>query len=211
MAPSKPLEEVSRISDVNYDSEDLASVKKTLAGDSRAFEALVKRHQSLVYNVLYRMVQDSEVARDLTQDAFIKAFRNLKQFDQKQYKTVKPWLMKIATNNALDYLRQSKSTVSLDQLLNDEPYLEPSSNKDASVEAEHTIFVEKLNQALMLLPLRYRQAFVLRYQFEFSYDEISTTMHENENTVRTLLFRAKDRLRKLIFAKSGRADNVNGL
>jgi RNA polymerase sigma-70 factor (ECF subfamily) len=141
----------------------------------------------------------------------LKAFRNLKQFDQKHYKTVKPWLIKIATNNALDYLRQSKSTVSLDQLLSDEPYLEPSTNVDASVDAEHTMFVEKLNQALALLPLRHRQAFVLRYQFEFSYEEISKSMQENENTVRTLLFRAKDRLRKLILEKSGRADNVTGL
>lgn len=193
------------------DNEDLACVKQTLAGDRRAFEALVKRHQGLVYNLLYRMVQDSEVARDLTQEAFLKAFRNLKQFDQKHYRTVKPWLIKIATNNALDYLRQSKSTVSLDQLLCDEPYLEPSTNIDASVDAEHIMFVEKLNQALTLLPLRHRQAFVLRYQFEFSYEEISKSMQENENTVRTLLFRAKDRLRKLILNKSGRADNVTGL
>ena len=196
---------------ININIEDLACVKKTLAGDRRAFEALVKRHQGLVYNLLNRMVQDNEVARDLTQDAFLKAFRNLNQFDQKHYKTVKPWLIKIATNNALDYLRQSKSTVSLDQLLSDEPYLEPSTNVDASVEAEHTMFVEKLNQALALLPLRHRQAFVLRYQFEFSYEEISKSMQENENTVRTLLFRAKDRLRKLILDKSGRADNVTGL
>lgn len=195
----------------SIDNEDLACVKKTLAGDRRAFEALVKRHQGLIYNLLNRMVQDSEVARDLTQEAFLKAFRNLKQFDQKHYKTVKPWLIKIATNNALDYLRQSKSTVSLDQLLSDEPYLEPSTDVDASVDAEHTMFVEKLNQALALLPLRHRQAFVLRYQFEFSYEEISKSMQENENTVRTLLFRAKDRLRKLILEKSGRADNVTGL
>lgn len=195
----------------NIDSEDLACIKKTLAGDRRAFEVLVKRHQGLVYNLLNRMVQDSEVARDLTQDAFLKAFRNLKQFDQKHYTTVKPWLIKIATNNALDYLRQSKSTVSLDQLLCDEPYLEPSTNIDASVDAEHTMFVEKLNQALALLPLRHRQAFILRYQFEFSYEEISKSMQENENTVRTLLSRAKDRLRKLILDKSGRADNVSGL
>jgi RNA polymerase sigma-70 factor (ECF subfamily) len=52
----------------------LPASKKTLAGDRRAFEALVRRHQGLVYNLLYRMVQDSEVARDLTQDAFLKGF-----------------------------------------------------------------------------------------------------------------------------------------
>ncbi|CAN5212872.1 RNA polymerase sigma factor RpoE [soil metagenome] len=198
-------------SSYSLDNDDIACVNKTLAGDSRAFEVLVKRHQGLVYNLLNGMVQDSELARDLTQDAFLKAYRNLKQFDQRHYKTVKPWLIKIATNNALDHLRQSKSTISLDQILSDEPYLEPSTNKDASVDAEHIMFVEKLNQALMLLPLRYRQAFVLRYQFEFSYDEISKSMEENENTVRTLLFRAKDRLRKIIMGKSGRADNVTGL
>ncbi len=192
------------------DIDDLAAVKETLAGDRHAFERLVVRHQSLIYNILVRMVTEPEVARDLTQDAFLKAFRGLKQFDQKQYKTVRPWLVKIATNSALDHLRRVKSTVSFEQIMNEEPHLEPLSPSDTSSDVERILFVEKLSQALALLPLRYRQAFILRYQYEFSYDEISKAMKENENTVRTLLFRAKERLRKLILS-TGKADNVNGL
>ncbi len=192
------------------DIDDLAAVKETLAGDRHAFERLVVRHQNLIFNILARMVTEQEVARDLTQDAFLKAFRNLRQFDQKQYRAVRPWLVKIATNSALDYLRQVKSTVSFEQIMSEEPYLEPISASDTSIDVERILFVEKLNQALSLLPLRYRQAFILRYQYEFSYDEIGKAMQENENTVRTLLFRAKERLRKLILT-TGKADNVNGL
>jgi len=191
------------------EENDLAAVRKTLAGDRHAFAVLVKGHQSLIYNILNRMVQDQEVARDLTQDAFLKAFRHLKQFDQRQYKSVKPWLVKIATNSALDYLRQAKSTSSLDQILNEEPHLEPATTCEAGADLDRILFAERLSQALALLPLRYRQAFILRYQFEFSYDEISKSMQENENTVRTLLHRSKERLRKLILKEE--ADNANGL
>ncbi|HNM51219.1 MAG TPA: sigma-70 family RNA polymerase sigma factor, partial [Candidatus Obscuribacter sp.] len=65
-------------------------------------------------------------------------------------------------------------------------------------EAEMNLFITKLSWALSLIPLRYRQAFILRYQFDLTYEEISQVMNENENTVRTLLHRAKERLRKLI-------------
>jgi RNA polymerase sigma-70 factor (ECF subfamily) len=189
------------------DDDDLKAVNQTLAGDQRAFEGLVRKHQGLVYNVLYRMVLDSELARDLTQDAFLKAFRNLRQFDQRQFKAFKPWLVRIASNGALDYLRQ-KWPDSLDQILVDEPLQEPASAIDVSDEVDKTMFVDEVAAALLHLPVRYRQAFVLRYQFEFSYEEISRVMQENENTVRTLLFRAKDRLRKLIIKEAGRIDNV---
>lgn len=190
------------------DREDMNAVSQTLAGEHNAFEVLVRKHQSLIYNVLYRMLLDSELARDLTQDAFLKAFRSLRQFDKRQYRAVKPWLVRIATNGAFDYLRQKRPAASLDQILNDDPALEPASTFDVSDEVDKIMFVEEVAMALSRLPLRYRQAFVLRYQYEFSYDEISKSMNENENTVRTLLHRAKDRLRKLIIKDAGRADNV---
>lgn len=184
------------------EESDINLVRSTLSGDARAFEVLVRRYQTLVLTVVLRTTGDQESARDLTQDTFVKAYRALKTFDQRR--SFKAWLLSIASNAAIDLLRTRKNALSLETILEEEPYLEPHSNAAAGnpeKEAEMNIFVGQLSWALSLLPLRYRQAFVLRYQLDLTYEEISTVMKENENTVRTLLFRAKDRLRKLITSK----------
>jgi len=164
----------------------------------QAFAQLVRRYQGLVLSVIFSLVRNEESARDLTQETFLKAFRALKSFDQNR--SFKPWLLRIANNCALDYLRtrQNKEEVSLDLIMEEEPGLEPFDKNDPSELAEHNLFIEKLSLALHLLPLRYRQAFVLRHQYDLTYDEIAEVMQESENNVRTLLFRARDRLRKLL-------------
>jgi RNA polymerase sigma-70 factor (ECF subfamily) len=173
-----------------------------------AFGHLVRRYQGLVLSVVFAMVKNDETARDLTQETFLKAFRALSQFDTSR--SFKPWLLRIANNSTLDYLRtrQNKEEVSLDLIMEEDPGLEPFDNNDPSEIADHNLFIEKLGVALKLLPLRYRQAFVLRYQFDLTYEEIAEVMQESENNVRTLLFRARDRLRKLLLEspKKGRKE-----
>jgi RNA polymerase sigma-70 factor (ECF subfamily) len=163
-----------------------------------AFAHLVRRYQGLVLSVTYALVKNDETARDLTQETFLKAFRALAQFDTNR--PFKPWLLRIANNAAYDYLRskQNKEEISLELIIEEEPGMEPYSNDDPSEIADNNLFIEKLGVALKLLPLRYKQAFVLRYQFDLSYEDIAEVMQESENNVRTLLFRARDRLRKLL-------------
>lgn len=174
-------------------------VEASLKGDKKAFESLVRQYQSLVLNVVYRQVLDEEAAHDITQETFVKAYRRLATFDKRR--SFKTWLLTIASNSAIDYLRARRPKLSLDEILAEEPYLEPSARDNPEEEVELTLFVDKLSKAAALLPLRYRQAFALRYQFDLTYSEISQVMNENENTVRTLLFRAKDRLAKLLASK----------
>jgi len=173
----------------------------------QAFGQLVRRYQGLVLSVTFAMVKNEETARDLTQETFLKAFRALSNFDTSR--SFKPWLLRIANNTTLDYLRskQNKEEVSLDLIIEEEPGLEPFDSNDPSEIAEHNLFIEKLGVALKLLPLRYRQAFVLRYQFDLTYEEIAEVMQESENNVRTLLFRSRDRLRKLLLEST--ASNKN--
>jgi len=167
----------------------------------QAYGHLVRRYQGLVLSVTYALVKNEETARDLTQETFLKAFRALNQFDTNR--PFKPWLLRIANNSTLDYLRskQNKEEVSLELIIEEEPGLEPFDSNDPSEIAEHNLFVEKLGLALKLLPLRYKQAFVLRYQFDLTYEEIAEVMQESENNVRTLLFRSRDRLRKLLIER----------
>lgn len=178
-------------------------VQKSLKGDAKAFEALVRHYQVLVATVVHRTVQDDEAARDITQETFVKAFRSLKTYDGNR--SFKTWLLAIAGNTCIDYLRSNgsgKQSLSLEKILEEEPYLEQNfaTSRKASPEeeAEMNLFITRLGWALSLIPIRYRQAFILRYQFDLTYEEISQVMNENENTVRTLLHRAKERLRKLI-------------
>ncbi len=189
------------MSEINTE-RDIDLVQKSLKGDAKAFEALVRHYQVLVLTVVHRTLQDQEAARDITQETFVKAFRALKTFDGKR--SFKTWLLAIASNTCIDYLRSrsSKGALSLEKILEEEPYLEQSfataQKTSPEEEAEMNLFITKLSWALSLIPLRYRQAFILRYQFDLTYEEISQVMNENENTVRTLLHRAKERLRKLI-------------
>lgn len=178
----------------------------------QAYAQLVRRYQGLVLSVVFALVKNEESARDLTQETFLKAFRALKTFDRSR--SFKPWLLRIANNCALDYLRakQHKDEVSLDLIMEEDPGLEPFDKNDPSELAEHNLFIEKLALALQLLPLRYRQAFVLRHQFDLSYDEIAEVMQETQNNVRTLLFRARDRLRKLLLESqpTSKSEKENG-
>jgi RNA polymerase sigma-70 factor, ECF subfamily len=179
-------------------ADDSKLIKATLAGNGAAFAALVKEYQGLLYNMILRLVDNNELAADLTQEAFLKSYRSLPQFNLGKSQSFKPWLLRIGSNVALDYLRKQRAELSLDQILEEEPQKEPSSGRSVSEDVEEQIFIEELSLALGQIPLRYRQAFILRYQFDLSYEDISKVMQENENTVRTLLFRAKDKLRKLI-------------
>ncbi len=179
---------------VNTSDQEL--IAQIVNGNNKAFEPLVQRYQTLVASVVLRMVQDQEAVRDLTQDCFVKAYRNIKSYNPD--KSFKTWLLTIANNSTIDYLRAKKPALSLEAILEEEPHLEPgeSSQSESSLESEMTI--KELSRALDKIPLRHRQAFILRYQFDLSYEDIAQVMHESENNVRNLLFRAKTSLRKLI-------------
>jgi len=182
---------------------DRELIVEVLKGDTRAFEPLVQRYQSLVASVILRIVQDQEAVRDLTQDCFVKAYRNIKSYQlDRPFKT---WLLTIANNSAIDYLRAKKPALSLESLLEDEPHLEPGQSAQSESQLETELTMEELARALDQIPVRYRQAFILRYQFDLSYQDIAQVMHESEANVRNLLFRAKSSLRKLI------ADSALGL
>lgn len=190
--------------------EEKKAVRATLSGDTRAFGQLVLAYQDLVFTMLFKLLDNRDLASELAQETFVKAFKNLKRFDLA--KSFKPWLLTIATNLAYDYLRQSKKTSSLEQILEEEPYLEPRDpnlRADPAYEAEHNQFQQALAKAVQSLPIKYRQAFLLRYQLELSYEEIGKIMTEKENNVKNLLFRSKERLRKLLFADGIKYSELN--
>lgn len=173
----------------------------TLSGQKRAFEGIVRRYQKLVYNVAYQIVQSHESAAELTQDTFLKAYKALGTFENRC--KFKPWLLKIASNTALNQIRDSKSKYldSLEELLEESPHAEPASSKCVEEEVELRFSQAKLMDALQKLSPRQRQIFVLRYQHDLPYADIATITEETESTVKSLLFRIREKLRKMILAE----------
>ena len=173
----------------------------TLSGQKRAFEGIVRRYQKLVYNVAFQIVQNHEVAADLTQDTFLKAYKSLGTFENTL--KLKPWLLKITSNTALNQIRDSRSKYldSLEELLEESPQSEPASSKCLEEEIELRFSHAKLMEALQKLSARYRQIFILRYQHDLPYADIASITEETESTIKSLLFRIREKLRKMILAE----------
>lgn len=183
------------------DLDDIKLVGLCLAQDRKAFEVLVRRYQKLVYNVVYHMVQSHETAADLTQETFLKAYRSLGGFRSEH--RFKPWLMKIATNSALNSIRDAKGSAadSLDFILEESPQAEPESDENLENLVEQRFTQAMLLESLLLLPVIQRQVFLLRYQHDFSYAEIAAVLDQPETTIKSMLFRIKEKLRKIMVKK----------
>jgi RNA polymerase sigma-70 factor (ECF subfamily) len=171
-------------------------VGRTRSGDNKAFESLVRRYQKLVYNVIFQMVRSHESASDLTQDTFLKAYKALPSFDTTR--SFKPWLLKIATNTTLNQLRDRKGQESLEELLEQNPQAEPASPEDVEREVEWRVSQHMLFEALGKLPLPQRKVFVLRYQHDLPYEDIAEISDLSVSSVKSLLFRARENLRKIL-------------
>lgn len=176
--------------------DDASLVKACLNGDNRAYEVLLRRYQKLVYNVLFQMVHSHEMAADLTQDTFLKAYRALKTFRVEG--KFKPWLLRIATNTCLNAIRDNKEHDSLDDILEENPGAEPAYDEKIEEMVEWRLTHKKLEDALKQLPVRHRQVFILRYQHDLPYEEIAEVSGESVSTIKSLLFRIREKLRKML-------------
>lgn len=181
---------------LDHEPDDQKLIDLALCGNTKAFEQLLRRYQKVVYNLLFHMVRSHEIAADLTQDSFLKAFKSLRTF--RRGANFKPWILRIATNSCLNYVRDNKQVSSLDAMLEAEPALEPVSPVDVEREVELKISQQELFAALEQLSSRQRNIFVLRYQNDLSYDDIAGISGESVSTVKSMLFRIRDKLRRIL-------------
>jgi RNA polymerase sigma-70 factor, ECF subfamily len=181
-------------------------VEATMQGDQDAFAELVYTFQDPVYNLCYRMLGESGEAEDATQEAFLRAYLNIKRYDTKR--SFKTWVMSIASNHCIDRLRKRRMHyVSLD----DEPTAAALalSSKDplpeqATLQNERS---EVFQDLLLQLDPDYRVAVILRYWYDYSYAEIAETMNTTESAIKSRLFRARKSLAEII----GDRDDDDGL
>jgi RNA polymerase sigma-70 factor (ECF subfamily) len=157
-----------------------------------AFALLLPRYRDKVFRLIFSMLRDRAMAEDTTQDVFLRIWRALPGFaGQSQLST---WIYAIAKNGALSELRKRKPTVSLDQS-DDEGY-NPVLAALAAPEADDSATVS-VGQLLDRLPERYRQAVVLFYMEDKSYEQTAASLGLPLGTVKALLHRARKRLIEL--------------
>jgi RNA polymerase sigma-70 factor (ECF subfamily) len=173
---------------LSQDSDDAALVGRCRAGDERAFEVLVERHQRVLLRVAFRMLGDREDARDATQNAFVKVFRNLDSYDPNH--RFFSWAYRILRNECLNVLRGRRAT---------EPVsaeLRGAGNPLEVLEAAERH--KRVQAALLALPVEQREVVVLRHFAGLAYDEIGVTVGVPAKTVKSRLYAARQRLGELL-------------
>jgi RNA polymerase sigma-70 factor (ECF subfamily) len=163
-------------------------IRRCLAGDERAMVDLVERYRGQVFGLCYRMLQDRQDAEDITQEAFLRVFRNLETWDQQR--EFKPWLLAIAGNRCRTLLASRKRKPSPTHLLDEVV--------DGTTAPEPSGLVEEVELALTNLRDEYRQAFLLFHKDELSYAEISEILDCPVGTIKTWIHRARRELAKCL-------------
>ena len=180
-------------------------IKNYLNGDEAAFEFLLRRYLTAIYNFTAQYVGFGPNAEDMTQEAFIKAWKNLKKFNAS--KRFRPWLYKIAYNTVVDHLRRLKTTVisiddneDLDQL----DYL--SDSPDPLEQMENTEYAVTIERAMGKLSEIHRTVIHLYYREQLSLPEIAEVLKKPADTVKSRHRRALLKLRQLL-AEDPRVSN----
>lgn len=176
-----------------------------IGGDSLAFQQIVTRYKDPIVNYVNSMIGDYEMAVDLAQETFIRVYQNASRYERRyQFST---WIYKIATNLAIDEIRNRKRRGrfffmnAFPNYERDDVHLELSDGKPGHDNALYGKELRvALSQAISCLPPKYRTVFVLKEIQELSYPEIAKVLSTSEGTIKSRLHRAKMLLREKLGA-----------
>jgi RNA polymerase sigma-70 factor (ECF subfamily) len=183
------------------EEKDQDLVKRTLRGDKKAFEMIVRKYQQPLLGYVSRMVGQREMALDFTQDVFVKAYASLGTFEPR-YK-FSTWLFKIASNLVIDHWRKKKiPSFSLSEPLgrdDDGLTLEvPDDEPSVPRTFELAELRRKVETAMEKLPGSLRELFIWRHVNELSYEEMAEIKDLPIGTVKNRVFQAKEMIRRLL-------------
>jgi RNA polymerase sigma-70 factor (ECF subfamily) len=182
--------------------EDCNLVSLCKKGNVDAFEVLVRKHQKRMLNIAYRMIGNYEDACEIVQDAFVSAYKGIKDFEEKS--RFSTWLYTIVLNLSRNRLKQLKIQSYREEFSFNDPVItddsqinkEPASGETTILERlERRDVQQKVQGCINSLDSEFREVLILRDIHGFSYDEISNMLKIPEGTVKSRLFRARDVLR----------------
>jgi RNA polymerase sigma-70 factor, ECF subfamily len=158
-------------------------------------ESIVKQHLKSVYNYAYRMTKNQNEAEDITQEVFVKVWKNLNKFDKE--KNLKTWLFAITRNTAIDYLRKRKNILFSEK----EEFFEENISDIESLPDEIFIkkeLVKEVEEALAKIRPDWREVILLHYTENMTFEEISEVVGKPLNTVKSHHLRALHQIRSLL-------------
>lgn len=176
---------------------DKRLIQQYLGGDDESLEFLIKKYLKPIYGFVYKNVGDQASAEDVTQDIFIKVWKNIKKFDQK--KDFKPWIFQIAKNTSIDLLRKKK-TIPFSRFENEKgqnALVENIAAKPANL-LEKFSDKKMLTMAMQSLADKEQKIIQLRHGEGMSFKEIAQISRESVNTVKSRYRRTLANLRKNI-------------
>ena len=184
------------------DEDDLQFVDRVLAGDRRAFEALVRRHERRVFRVTLAILSNTEDAEEAMQDAFLKAFRHLGQFRRDARFTT--WLTRIAVNAAIEKRKTRKNFVPLSESEAAGAQFLPKNYEPWKSNPEQVFGKQEIRrlveEAIQALPEIYRTAFVLRDVEGLSAEEAAEALGLTVPALKSRLLRGRLMMRERLAA-----------
>ncbi len=182
--------------------EEITAMRRCRRGSPEAFEVFVNRYMKNAYFIALGLVGNREDAMDLSQEAFIRAYRNIKHLkpDRKFF----PWFYQILKNLCISHLRKRRyrQTSSLDA----ENCPEPAATTDCfspEVVAERNELKDKVWQAIGKLDNKHREVIILRHFQNMSYEQIAEALYCNKGTITSRLYYARKRLEELLGTGKG--------
>lgn len=193
-------------------NSDEQLISNYLKGDEKSLEILIGRYLKPIYNFVYQYTRSLDEAEDITQEVFVKVWRNLKKFNPKkshfakigdrQEKSFKAWLFTIARNTSIDAIRKKKS-ISFSEFENEEGknvlidrLVDPAPLPNKI--SEQLDLARILSTAMEKLSSKYRLVLSLRYNDNFTFQEIAESLDESPNTIRSRHRRALAYLNRIL-------------
>lgn len=167
-------------------TDDTKLIERCMNGDRTAFEALLVEYEKPVYNAAFRMLNNRDDARDVTQTVFLKVFQNFDQFDPSR--RFFSWIYRITLNESINWLGKENR---LEPLL----YETADEGKGPEEELESARVSAKVQGALMTISTDYRTVVIMKHFLGCSYVEISEVLEIPEKTVKSRLYTARQQLK----------------
>ncbi|HQZ16582.1 MAG TPA: RNA polymerase sigma factor [Vicinamibacteria bacterium] len=183
--------------------EDVQMVAHCLEGDGAAWETLVAKHRRRVFNIAYKFTGRHDRAEDLSQEIFLRVFKNLGKFDPSA--DFSKWLASVARNHCIDNYRSTRReqrTMVDDGMAFDLAVAPLSTNPLRSIEASEA--KEFLRSGLAMLPEKLREAVVLRDLKGLAYEEMAVKLSLPVGTIKSRINRGREELARALRAKGPR-------
>ena len=180
-------------------------IEVVMKQNPEAYKILFKRYEKSLFIYMFHLVRNKDEVEDLLQNVFTKTYKNLHRFDLER--KFSSWIYRISHNEAVNFIKRKskRRLVSWEEITTSKDKLVTSVEADDSADIfMHKEIAKEMDDALDMLPAKYKKILLLRYFNEYSYQKIGEILDKPVNTVGTLINRAKRKLVEVIQEKKDR-------